>query len=181
MNSTQTSKPSIVISRILGIISSILGYFWALLFIVDIGGGAYKRLYDIIVAIIIFAIPAALLIKHGITAKGRIKRFKRYVGIISVENKTSLTDIASACSQSVDFVTKDLQIMINKKFFVNAYIDRDNNEIVLEGKNNSNINIDTNSDETVESKTVTCKNCGASNKILADSVGECEYCGSPIS
>ena len=29
--------------------------------------------------------------------------------------------------------------------------------------------------------TVQCKGCGATNKIIAGSIGECEYCGAQVS
>lgn len=35
--------------------------------------------------------------------------------------------------------------------------------------------------ETVKYVTVQCKGCGATNKIVSGTVGECEFCGSQIS
>lgn len=181
MNAQQTSKASITISRISGIISSILGYAFAILFGLPLIMGAFKfKRPGELILVLIFLALAALLITYGIRTKRRINRFKRYVGIISIENQPYLENIAGACSQSVDFVAKDLQKMIDKKFFINAYIDKNTNEIVLERKNTTTTNEAINNNKAVEFKAVTCKCCGASNKIPAGLVAECEFCGSAI-
>lgn len=182
MSMQQTSKSAVVISKSLGILSSILGYFLAL-----IGGfplilGTLKDSGSVILALIFVAI-GTLLIIHGIKTKKRINRFKRYVNILSLENETSLERIASTSSQSVDFVTKDLELMIKRKFFINVYIDKNTNEIIL-GNRKSQASNDTMKKSEVtepkELKAVTCKNCGASNNITIGEVSECEFCGSII-
>jgi hypothetical protein len=181
MSIQQTSRPRIVAYRISGIIASILGYFIDFIFgLTLIFGNPLGGVGTIIVLLIFIAIGTWLII-YGIKTKRKIIRFKKYVNIISLENENSLENIANACSQSIDFVIKDLEVMIAQKFFTNAYIDRDTNEIVLERKNNSEVsnNIIAKT-EAVESKVVTCKNCGASNNITIGTVAECEFCGSVL-
>lgn len=112
--------------------------------------------------------------------KKRIQRFNKYMSIISLENQTSLENISSFCSQSIDFVTNDLQTMINKKFFTNAYINKNTNKFVIKNKNIIVENNTSKKAEKLEIRVVTCKNCGASNNITSTSTVECEFCGSAL-
>lgn len=179
MSMQQTSRSAITISRILGILSSIFGYSMAVLFGLPLVFGEFKDAGSIVVVLIFLAI-AALLIAHGIKTKKLIKRFKKYISIISVENQTSLEYIANTCLYSIDFVINDLQKMINKKFFTSAYIDKNTKEIVLQKKNSEVAKDAVKKDETVEFIDVICKNCGASNSIPKGTIAECEFCGSVI-
>lgn len=179
MSEQQTSRSAIVISRILGTLSSIIGYTIVIIFGIPLVLGAFKDAGSIIFVLICLAI-AAVLIVNGIKIKKTIKRFKKYISIISVENQTSLENIASICSQSIDFVTNDLQKMINKKYFTNAYIDKSTNEFVLQKKNHITENNVMKKDDAVELMVVTCKSCGASNSVPKGMVTECEFCGTAI-
>ncbi|WP_459479704.1 hypothetical protein [Clostridium saccharoperbutylacetonicum] len=180
MSIQQTSRPRIVAYRIAGIIASILGYFIDFIFGITLIFAPTDGIGTIIALLIFIAIGTWLII-YGIKTKRKILRFKKYVSIISLENGTSLEIIANECSQSIDFVRKDLEVMITQKFFTNAYIDRNTNEIVLERKNNPEVLNNTMTEtEAVESKVVTCKNCGASNNITIGTIAECEFCGSVL-
>lgn len=179
-----SSKAAVVTSVIIGKISSIFGYAIAFIFVISLLGGAFHDVGSIIIVLVFLCIAAALIL-NGIKIKRRYKRFKKYIGLISVENQTSLDDIANSTMQSVDFVTKDIQSMIDKKFFLNAQIDRAANQIVLQKRTvqqqfasaaagNSADNA------PAEMITVTCKNCGAINSIQKGTPAECEFCGSPL-
>lgn len=174
-----TSRSAIVIHRIAGVLASVLGYILDFIFGLTLVFGKLKDTASIIV-ILIFITIGTLLIVYGIKTKRKIIRFKNYVSIVSLENQTSLENISSACSQSIDFVTKDLQRMINQKFFTNAYIDKNTNEIVLQKKHITASDNIVKRAEKVESKAVTCKSCGASNNIIIGKIAECEFCGSAI-
>lgn len=179
MTEQRTSKSAIVINRIVGIISSILGYTLTTLFVLVLLTGSSKTKSTTIVFIILLALSVYLII-FGIKTKKVIKRFRKYVNIISMENETSIENIATACSESTDFVTKNLQEMINRKFFTSAYIDKNANRIILERKNTTAANEAVNNNKTVKFKVTTCKNCGASNRIPVNTASECEFCGSAI-
>lgn len=181
MNVQKTSKTSITISRISGIIASVFGYTIAILFGIPLIMGSFDfKIPAELIIVFIFLALAALLITYGIRTKKRIKRFKMYEELILVKNQLPLNTIASACSQPIDFVAKDLQKMIDKKFFINAYIDKNTNELILGIKNTSSANIETTNNKSVELTTVTCKCCGASIQIPAGIVAKCEFCGSTI-
>lgn len=182
MSMQQTSRSAIVVHRIMGILASVVGYFVDFIFGITLLFGKLKDAASIIV-LLIFLVIGTLLIIYGIKTKRRIQRFKKYVSIMSLENETSLENIANSCSQSLDFVTKDLQTMINQKFFTNAYIDKNTNTIILERKNTAYTHDTVKKADAVKpnnSKAVTCKNCGASNNITIGTVAECEFCGSVI-
>lgn len=185
MNMEKTSQIAIITSRILGIVSSILGYAIAVVIGLPTIFGTLPNVSTVIFVIVFLAI-AALLISHGIKTKRRIKRFKRYVNIISGKSQTSLENIASICSQSIDFVTNDIQKMINKKFFIDAYIDQNTNEIVFQNNDNTVAkeavieDKPIKEDKLVKVKVITCKGCGASNSIPKGTTAQCEFCGSAI-
>lgn len=129
-----------------------------------------------------------LLIYFSVKKKKLIKNFKIYVQKLSSDPTGSISSLASAAGTSPDVVKKNLENMISKKFFVNAYVDIERNCIVFPSSNNvnastnntqSNVQQNTSQPE-IEYVTVTCKSCGGINKIIKGKVAECDFCGSPI-
>jgi len=179
MNKQQISNLTIIEHKIMGFLANVFGYTLVFIFGLTLLFGKLKDAPSII-SVIIFIILGTLLIICGIKTKKRIQRFNTYISIISLENQTSLENIASSCSQSIDFVTNDLQTMINKKFFINAYINKNTNDFVMKNKNIIGENNTAKKAEKLETRTVTCKNCGASNNITSASAVECKFCGSKI-
>jgi len=179
MNTQQTSNPAVILCKAIGIGVSILGYAIVFIFGLTLLFGKLDNAASVIVAIL-FIVIGVLLIIGGIKTKKTIQRFNKYVSMICLENQTSIENIASASSQSIDFVTKDLQTMINIRFFTNAYIDKNTNEIVLTKNNITAKNSTSKKTEDLDIKVVTCKNCGASNNITSKSTAECEFCGSAL-
>lgn len=127
------------------------------------------------------------LIISGKATKRLVRRYKKYADIVTDQGTTSIEEIAAAMPVSRDTAVKDLQKMINKGLFAGASIDPARSEIILPGTYagacaNDRENV---RDGSVAQKgqeiAVTCKNCGASNKVGKNSVGVCEFCGSPIS
>lgn len=179
MNTRQTSNLAIIKHKVIGFLASAFGYAVVFIFVLTLLFGKLKDVPSIIF-VILFILIGALLIVHGIKTKRKIQRFSKYVSIISLENQTSLENIASSCSQSIDFVTNDLQTMINNNFFTNAYINKNTNEFTLI---NTNITVENNTPkktENLEIRVVTCKNCGAPNNVTSASTVECEFCGSAL-
>ena len=126
-----------------------------------------------------FGIPGGLLAFFAKRNFDFIHQFKRYVAAISKIPTGSISDIAAALKTSVDEVKTNLNLMIQKKFFADAYIDHDTNCIIFAKKQEQSKSTNTNIN-TSNMVTVTCKGCGAVNTIQKGTVGECDYCGTPI-
>lgn len=121
-----------------------------------------------------------------------IEKFKQYVAAVSNNPDGYIPDIAASLGVSENVVKKNLDLMIKKKYFANAFIDMNSNCIVIANKPNANVNTaqqpQTNTNtytsptasQTIEMVTVKCKGCGGINTIQKGAVGECDYCGSSI-
>lgn len=107
-------------------------------------------------------------------------KYNRYVSIIN--NSDMLIDnIAAAYPTTYEKATEDLQTMIDDGFFMNAYIDLNQRKVVMPPKQADNVAVNTNTAGTdAQPRTVKCSNCGATNTLIAGSVNECEYCGTPL-
>ena len=178
-----TSKAAVVVSAIFGKILSIAGYSSAILgivgFIVELSGGLVSG--DVVFAFFFLAL-GIFLIFRGSQIKRRIKRFRRYVSLISIQQMRSLENLAVNTSQSVDFVRKDLQKMIDKKFFANASINLATSEIVICGTT-SQVASQAHAQHSPttmhsELERFTCPSCGATGTKTKGVVGNCDYCGS---
>lgn len=178
MNST---KPRITAGIILGKLLSIIGYgwigFWTIGLIVGLSDAElkYQGIYFIIV--VFMMLLGLILIIPGLKIKRRIKRFRNYVALISAKRLTSLDLIANSMNQSVDFVRKDIQKMIDSKYFKDAYINRDTNEIIIAHAYSQAAD---RPQSAVEMQSVTCSGCGAANTKPKSEAANCEYCGSPL-
>lgn len=134
----------------------------------DIGGS----LFYLVAGIVLYLFSKKLDVKA--------KKYKKYISIIINGNEVILDNIAVAMSLSTIEVRRDLKDMIDKGYFKGAYINEGTNEIVLAQKSDENPN-EYKSDDTkkIETRVVTCKCCGAQNKVTTSDV-ECEYCASPL-
>lgn len=175
-----TSKGAVTAYSILGKILSLIGYIGFLFFL--IGGAALISEGDsdsFIVCLVLMAVFFFLIIK-GSQMKRRIKRFRRYISLISKERITSLVGIASRTSRPIDFVKKDLQKMIDKKFFFDAYLDLQRDEIIINNQNSTVSEVYQPVQTKIETETVKCPGCGAANARQKGKFINCEYCGSLI-
>ncbi len=179
-----TSKAKVAAVTLWGKLLSIIGYAIIIFYLI----GFFAIITDstepldssgwtvLFVFLFIFIGIGLLLIIPGYKIKKRLKRFRTYVAIISAERITSIDLIALKLNQSVDFVRNDLQKMIDKKYFANAYIDKENNEIVIAG-----LSFDSSDErEIANPEVVQCKSCGAMNTKQMGSAAQCQYCGSSI-
>ncbi|MCL2760564.1 MAG: sel1 repeat family protein [Desulfuromonadales bacterium] len=170
------SKAVVDGSAFLGKILSIIGYVFTILCIILIISTNPKG--SDLVLLLVFLVFFIFLIVKGSRIKRMIKRFKQYVALISTQQMTSIKDIAASTSQSEDFVKNDLQNMIDKKFFVNASINRATNEIIIGSVASTPQQAQSATEQELE--TFTCPGCGASGTKLKGLPGNCEYCGSEI-
>ncbi|WMJ86053.1 hypothetical protein [Anaerocolumna sp. MB42-C2] len=184
----KNSKAAVVIYRIWETVEYLLGAMIATLFGLVALVGMFDHEEDgaaiIIIISWLFTALGLWLIQLGRKRKILLKNFREYVTRLSLDPTGSIENLAASINTSQDVVKDNLQIMINKKFFVDAYIDEINNRVVFQtgvrevpqyNEFESNIQ-----NQYAEYVTVTCKSCGGINKVLKDKVGECEYCGSPI-
>jgi hypothetical protein len=186
-----TSKVALVVNTTLGKIASIVGYVlgsMSLIAIIYAFQDQNTEGSDLLADMIIFSLFLALsvfLIVKGIQIKRRIKRYKRYVFLISTQQMTALENLAASTSQSIDFVRNDLEKMIHKKFFANAAIDMAANEIIIGGGTthapaSTSAFQQAKSAAQTELEVFTCSKCGASGTKAKGMPGSCDYCGSVV-
>ena len=110
--------------------------------------------------------------------------FKKYVSALSDDPTGSILNLANAMGTSEDVISVNLNKMIEKKYFSNAYIDKRKNCIVLYNQGETmgvastagNVSSFTGASQGMV--TVCCKGCGGVNAIPKGQSAECEYCGS---
>lgn len=180
MNHSKTSiTKNQIMQKIQMIIGIILVVFWSIGFLVYIIDFDIRSL---MVCIVFIAIGILLIMKAKKT-KSLILQFKKYVLHISTDPSGSIEALAAAMGTSQDVVVKDIELMIQKKFFVNAYINKETNSIII-GMRQPEANIYNRNNLqqgfAVEYITINCKNCGGVNKTIKGQVCECDYCGSPL-
>lgn len=136
---------------------------------------------DDISAIIFFLLAGAGLIALGKKIKNNADKSKKYISIIVNDGVIDIDNIAAAIPTSYENAKKDLQKMIDKGFFEDAYINESERQIVLPKKHQEpSYNQSNNVEQNARMQVVICKGCGAQNSIAAGTVGECEFCGSKI-
>jgi hypothetical protein len=120
------------------------------------------------------------LISLGAAVKNFTYRLRKYLSLILDNGMTSIDDIAARINRPYRDVAVDLQRMIDMGLFGGAYIDGILREIVFTEEPERH-DYETADGREGKEAVVTCKGCGAVNRIAEGSVGECEFCGSPIS
>lgn len=129
-----------------------------------------------IVAAVIFGALGALCISVFIKCKKEKKifdLFTEYCARLSNDPDRSIVKLANGTHTNIQEVTSNIEYMLKRGLFANAYIDYEKNALVLPKKD-----LFAPEDKITTTK---CECCGAVNKIVVGAVGTCEYCGSPIS
>ena len=110
-----------------------------------------------------------------------IEHFREYVTVISHDGDGFIPDIAASLGVPECIVEKNLEIMIKKRFFSNAFIDRNANSIVIVNKQAvSTMRPAYHAVPPAMIVTVKCKGCGGVKMMVKGTIGECDYCGSII-
>jgi hypothetical protein len=138
--------------------------------------GAYDESYAneaIVLSGISIGLCAAAIIM-GTCIKRRVRRFRQYVSLMSMQKLIAIGDIAARTSRSAVYVKKDLQKSLRKRFFVNATIDSVTNQIII---CTSTLPVQ---GSTVNYEVFHCSGCGAAGTKAKDMLGYCDYCGSPV-
>ncbi|MGE5628608.1 MAG: hypothetical protein ACM3X7_10950 [Solirubrobacterales bacterium] len=158
-----------------------LGFCFIVFLVLTITDSETDKTAGIVLCICTF-LMAYFFIDMGKSIKKTIERFKVYVALISDNHITSLEEIASNTGHSVNFVKMDIQKMINKKYFVDAYIDIETGKIVIRGLNiqpkPSKADKPAEKEIKAETERIKCHGCGAINYRLKGKAVNCEYCGS---
>ena len=175
----RTSKAALIVSAVLGKIFSICGYVVGIPVLIALSSSVVDRdglSPEATMAGVIFLALSVLAVAKGMQIKRRIRRFKRYVRLISAQRLTSIEKLAAETGKPFAFVYKDLQKMIKRKYFVNAAIDAEKKQISIGDKGASG-----HIPSGARMKVVDCVNCGANNIAIAGRITQCEYCGSYLS
>jgi len=140
---------------------------------------------DIIIAIYILTAIGIVLIVFSRKRHNLIKNFRLYVSQLSVNQTGSIEKLAAGLGASQDVVRANLKIMLNRKYFANAFIDVAENRIIFPTSTTVDTSLDINSlpgqyNDSVEFAVVNCKSCGGANRVQVGRTSQCEYCGSYI-
>ena len=177
-----SSKVALTTSKFIGKAFSFIGYLWSFIVLIPMFEGLTVR---IIFEGMIWIAPGVACIVFGLHIKRRIKRYRNYVLILSANENMTVDTLASKTALAADFVYKDLQKMIDKKFFTNACIDANTREILIGSKTSGANNIPTSQPQAVSGSAImesfNCPACSALGKKQKDTSGSCEYCGTIIS
>jgi len=179
-----SSKAAIVVSQIIEKLQLISGIIITILFGITLIASIGDKKAGAGITITMFVITAlgVLLIVFSRKRKKLINDFKTYVQRLSADPTGSINNLAAGLGTSQDVVKNNLNMMIKKRYFSNAYIDTENNRVVFSVvSEQQQTNAPKASQSNIEYITVTCKSCGGINKVIKGTVGECDYCGSPLS
>lgn len=105
--------------------------------------------------------------------------FQRYNAILANDPVKTISRIAEMTGETVDTVRQKVNQMIEKGYFVNAYIDQ-SGKVVLADREKMN-EVVGNNVGVKDLVTVTCPNCGGINRLHREQTGKCEFCGAYIS
>lgn len=144
--------------------------------------------YDsVVLMFLVFFIGGVLIIRHGKKYTKRGLAQLRYGAIIANLYTDSLDDIAVAYPKRYEEVCKDLQELFKDGFFSGCSLDLSRRKLIAPGGSRRDQTRTTTANQTTKPKEATpkvvkvvkCPNCGATNTVRG-TLGECEYCSSPL-
>ncbi len=146
---------------------SLLIFGWGLTIFMVMALGGYSMdknrenaTFGTLTVVVLLLAIGVFMIWHGFGKAKRIQRLKRYEDIIVEQNIKELDEIAKCIGRPIDFVTKDIQRLLNENYFKDCRIDL-KQRILIVGI----------------SRTIFCSSCGAKNTT---SNSKCRFCGSPL-
>lgn len=138
----------------------------------------------------LFAVIAAagvFLILKGRKKSYLIRLFYDYSARLSADPQKSIDLLAASTGVPVNEAVQNIKDMIHYGFMTNCFIDSQRNVLVTthptgtQSHSQQQVSGGHSTQPPIKYVMVKCKGCGATNKIAAGTVGECEYCGSKIS
>ena len=184
------SKARIAVSQIIEKIELIAGIMIAAFFaLVGIICLPEEEGVGIAITCLVFVIIGIFLVHFSRKRHKLIVDFKKYVTAISADGSGSIEKLSRTLNVAPDVVRNNLDLMIKKKYFVNAFINEETNGIVIgniiprkeEAVQSVNKTESTQQNfKRIEYMSVTCPGCGGINKVEKGKSCGCEYCGSPL-
>lgn len=179
------NSKAVTICSVIEKLEIILGGIGALVFIMSAIVCTFDDVDDgvaVVIVIWIIGVLCTIVILFGIKRRKMRLKFYEYMAQLQFYNSGSIENLSETIGESQSAIKKNLRYMIDKKFFIDAYVDEKTNHLVfIKNKRafdskmeNQNISAD------INCVTYVCPNCAGINKILSGRVSECEYCGSPI-
>ncbi len=183
-NEIKKSKVKLLIDNTLAVIAQITGtilIFLNSLFLIAVAASIFDTSDNTSTAIIVislilllgFLTASILVLRWGNNTKKLIRTFKNYVCIMSAGSSGKLENVANIIDENEKVVTSNIEKMIKKKYFINAYIDKSKKELIIAGKSLSSAN-------SLDAVNTTCIGCGAVSNNLISEDSYCEYCGSML-
>lgn len=178
---------SSLVSKVQLIIGAVLAFVFGLTFLMSI---FVPELRDGTLAVVsfIFMAGGVWLLRAGSKRGRMIKLFKSYVARLSSDPTRSIDSLAASLGESPDAVKRNLEYMIKRNYFSQAYIDVSNNTLVLSQPSQSKMvppptavsQAQPTEQPVTEFSTASCKGCGATNTVPKNTVATCEFCGSQL-
>lgn len=128
---------------------------------------------------VLFLLAGAYLFYNGRNLARLSMDFRKYTAILANDPVKTIYRIAEITGETAEAVRAKVNRMIEKGFFVNAYIDQ-SGKIVLADRSKMD-DVVGNNDDRMDFVTVTCPACGGVNRLAKGKVGKCEFCGAYIS
>lgn len=188
-----TSRVVITAKALGGKICSIIGWIYAVILVLAVIGLVAEGIFDIytFIALILFTAPAVALIVIGIRIKQRIQRFRNYVAVLSTKGGSAhVEELAMAVTKPPIFVAREVNSMINQRYFANATINPATGVVAINSQFDANAYTQPVMGMPVASMTMptapaqlpviesfTCKGCSAVGSKQKGFHGECDYCG----
>lgn len=108
--------------------------------------------------------------------KKTIETNEEYRDLIRSRRITSIAEIASRVNKKIPVVEKEIQELIDSKYFLDMHIDKLTETIVFSAGPSIDSAKNTPKQDNSELG-ILCKNCGAINSVFAD---KCAYCDTPL-
>lgn len=173
------------LSKVKTAILKFLGWFLALDGVALLINGAAnssfnddERLAFSVGGVILLGIGVYCLYCHR-RATRLLADFRKYNAVLASDPVKTIDRIAEMTNEAPETVRKRVNLMIEKGYFVNAYIDQ-SGKIVLAEREKMDQVIG-NNDGRKDFVTIACPSCGGVNRLVKGQVGKCEFCGAYIS
>ena len=137
-----------------------------------------RDVVGIIIAIAVLSLGLFLIYRFYRIQK-LISRFRLYVSILSNQSSMSIYALSQTAGFPEQQVAKELQTMIDRRFFADAYIDRGKRCLVFPLMEQEAKKETTESDDDLYVTTV-CPICGGSNRVVSGKNNRCMYCDNII-
>lgn len=173
------------LSKVKTAILKFLGWFLALDGVALLINGAtnssfynYERRAFSVGGVILLGISIYCLYCHRRTTR-LLADFRKYNAILASDPVKTIYRIAEMTGETAETVRIKVNRMIEKNYFVNAYIDQ-SGKIVLADREKMN-DVVANNDGRKDFVTIACPSCGGVNRLAKGQIGKCEFCGAYIS